>query len=149
MSTMDTPQTETPQTETPQNQPPSLDGLNHLQAQCDSLRNAVVWILVLLLIVSVTLTLYIWRLSKEQHQELEVVGPQVKGMLAQYEQHKQATDARRDKFIADLIQYGATHPDFVPILAKYGLTKYSPRPESSSFAPPPSSTVPMPLPAKK
>lgn len=129
----------------PENPTPSQDDFDQLQEQYDSLRNVIVWILVLLVVVSATFTLYLERLRKEQHQELEAVRPQVSA----YQQYDKAAAPARDKFIGELIQYGASHPDFAPILAKYGLTKYTPKPAASGLASPPPSSVPVPLPANK
>ncbi len=125
-----------------ENKPPSPSEPSQLQAELDSLRNLVVSILVLLVVVSGTLTVYLARLAKTAGQELDSVRPQVNTMVAQYQQYLKNAGPVQDKFIRDLTEYGSRNPDFVPILNKHGL---KPAAGNAPSAPVPS----VPVPGKK
>jgi hypothetical protein len=91
--------------------------ISALQAQFDSLRHLLVSVLVLLIIVSGTLWIYLMRQVKDTSKALEDIRPQATNMIAQYDKARPVLD----KFVANLQEFGRTHPDFVPILTKYGL----------------------------
>jgi hypothetical protein len=95
--------------------------LNELQGQYDSLRALVVLLLALLLLVSGTLSGFLFWQAKSLRRALDNRRPQVGAMVAQYQQYQKATAPAIDEFIRKLTEYGYTHPDFVPVLTKYGL----------------------------
>ena len=95
---------------------PANDELSQLQAQCDSLRHLVVSVLVLLVVVSGTLTIFLWRQVKNSQLELENMRPQVGLMMAEYQK---TVGPIMDDFVRKLADYGKAHADFNPILGKY------------------------------
>ena len=109
---------------------------NELRAECESLRQLVVSLLVLLLVVSGTLNLYFWRQFRATKGLLEAQRPQVAQLVAEY---NKSQGVAIDNFIGKLVEFEKKYPDFAPILGKYGIR--------ATGAPP--ATVASPLPAKK
>jgi hypothetical protein len=99
---------------------PSLQPqLSELQAQCDALRQLVLSLLVVLLLVSGTLTIFLarqWRFTKSQ---IELMSPQANQILTEFNKNL----PMMQDFIRKLNDYGKTHADFAPIVAKYHLTE--------------------------
>jgi hypothetical protein len=99
-----------------------------LQAQFDSLRQLVVSVLVLLIVISGTFTIYLLRQYRSTNADLALVEPQVKAEMSQYTRAK----AVMDEFVQKIGEYGRSHPDFAPVLSKYGINKnVSPAPVSA------------------
>lgn len=108
---------------------------NASRDQYDSMHQLIVsilvWlILVLLIVVSGTLWIFLRWQVKYTSLDLEELRP----FIVQYEK---ATGPAMDSFIYKLADYGRTHPDFAPIMAKYGI-KPAPTPGSvtATSAPP-------------
>ena len=86
-----------------------------------ALRHQVFMLLFALVVVSGTLTVYLFIQNHRASNDLAAVKPQAA-------QLKMFMDAfRRDEpsmtaFVNQLRAYSVTHPDFQPILKKYGLT---------------------------
>ena len=95
---------------------------NDLQAQLDALRHLVVSILVLLVVISGTLNIYLLRQWINTSKDLAGVRPQAAQLIADY----QKSAPMMDDFVKRVIDYGQTHPDFAPVLAKYGLKPAAP-----------------------
>ena len=98
-----------------------------LQAQCDSLRQLIISVLVLLIIVSGTFTIYLLREYRWANADLAAVEPQYKAEVAQY---SRANLVIRD-FVERIREYGGTHQDFIPVLNKYGMKPLTAPPVSS------------------
>lgn len=109
--------------ETLDNQAPAPNDLGQLQSECDSLRNLLTLSLVLIIVVSGSLSLFLWRQVSVTRQELEEYRPQVAMMLNRYQ--KQMGPAT-ENFIRKLLEYSKTHPDFTPTLTKFGIKSTSP-----------------------
>jgi hypothetical protein len=119
---------------------------NQLQAQVESLRHLVVSLLVLLVVVSGTLNLYLLRQVRFTRNDLNAVRLQtaninMTGFIAEYEK---TTRPAMDEFVRKITQYGQTHPDFAPIMAKYGLNPQT----ATTTGAPPSKALPTPPVAK-
>jgi hypothetical protein len=127
-----------------ENTPPQPD-VAELQEQCDSLRHLVVSLLVLMLVVSGTLTIFLvrqWRFTRNDLVALRSqLNPQINQVIADYTRNK--APAIND-FLHKLGDYSKTHPDFAPIAAKYGI-----KPNSPTSAIPPVGTPPPAPKAKK
>ena len=91
---------------------------NDWRAHYDSMHHLVVSMMVLLIVVSGTLWIFLRWQVKYTRLELESVRPQATNMIAQYEK---GTRPAMDNFINKLAEYGRTHPDFAPIMTKYGI----------------------------
>jgi hypothetical protein len=93
-----------------ENDLPEENGSQDLQGEVASLRQQVWTLLVLMLVVSGTFSIYLMRevtyARKDLDAEIQLID-QSKGM---------------DQFVQRLGEYSRTHPDFVPILTKYGIT---------------------------
>ncbi len=111
-----------------------------VQAQLDSLHHLLVSVLVLVIVVSGTLWIFLMRQVKDTSRALDEIRPQATNIIAQY----QKTGPVMDDFIRRLQDYGRGHPDFAPIMAKYGLNQ---RPPGSTSAPT-GSTLPGVAPKK-
>jgi hypothetical protein len=95
-----------------------------LQAQFESLRHLIVSILILLIIVSGTFTIYLLRQWRSTTTDLAIYGPQVKQVMAEYTR----ISVPMNEFVKQLVEYGRTHPDFAPVLSKYGIKPGAPAP---------------------
>jgi hypothetical protein len=75
--------------------------------------------LVLLVLISGTLTIFLvrqWRFAKT---DLDVLRPQAAQLINDY--NRVSAPAMQD-FVRKLAEYSKNHPDFAPIAAKYRLT---------------------------
>jgi hypothetical protein len=119
---------------------PALDTPD-LREEIESLRHLVGSILILMVFVSGTLTIFLLREMKNTSAQLEAFRPGATNMIAVYQ--KQQAPAM-DDFVNKMKQYRQTHKDFDPILFKWGLKTTSttlPGAPATSV-PPPSNTVP-------
>lgn len=87
-----------------------------LREQFESLRHAVGSALILLVIVSGTLTIYLRREAKVTSDELNGFRAATTNMFAIFQ--KQQAPAMAE-FTKKIQQYGQTHQDFAPVLAKW------------------------------
>ncbi|HWQ90072.1 MAG TPA: hypothetical protein VN673_00255 [Clostridia bacterium] len=87
-----------------------------LQEQFDSLRHLVISVLVLVIVISGTLNLFLLRQAKDVQNNVNASRQIV-------DEFNKTTAPVANDFVAKLVEYGQKHPDFVPILMKYGLTK--------------------------
>jgi hypothetical protein len=101
-----------------ENQPAAPSELSELRDQCDSLRQLVSSLMVLLVVVSGTFNLYLWRQVRFVRADLAGVRPQISQMLAEY---NRVNAPVINDFVRKLADFGRVHSDFAPILAKYGL----------------------------
>jgi hypothetical protein len=95
---------------------------NDLQAQYDALRHLVVSMLILVVVISGTLNIYLLRQWRSTSKDLEAVKPQAAQMIAEY----QKSSPLMENFVKKITEYGRTHADFAPIMAKYGLKPTTP-----------------------
>ena len=117
-----------------ENKQPVQPTINDLQAQLDSLRHMVISVLVLLIVVSGTFNLYLLRQVKYARLDLKGVRPQAAAMLEEY---NRVNAPLMQDFLKKITEYSKTHPDFTPILTKYGI-----RPAAITGAPPATATSP-------
>jgi type II secretory pathway component PulF len=78
-----------------------------------ALKNQVFTLLVALIVVSGTLTVYLYRQVSLAGKDL-TQGQQLSNVLSQNE-------AAVSTFVTRLVSYGEKHPDFQPVLKKYGI----------------------------
>jgi hypothetical protein len=123
-----------------ENQPPAQPDLNQLREQYESLRGLVVSALVLVIVLGASFDLFLLRQVKFTRAELAAIRPGATQIISDY----QAGSARMmDEFVKKITDYGQTHPDFAPILAKYGIRPGAPTGAVSTAVPP------VPVKAKK
>jgi hypothetical protein len=87
------------------------------ESEIAALRNQVYVLLVALIVVSGTLTVFLYRQASMTRKEIETLRPQADQMVATLNQNKDAIGA----FVGQLVAYGQKHPEFAPVLAKYGI----------------------------
>jgi hypothetical protein len=110
--------------------------IQELRQAYDSLRHLVISVLVLMVVVSGTLNLFLLRQAKYARADLAAIKPQVTQLVADYNKNKAPII---QDFARKLVDFGEKHPDFMPILQKYGITR-----QSTTGAPPASATSPAP-----
>jgi hypothetical protein len=85
--------------------------------QVIAVRQQVFTLLLALVVVSGTLSVYLYRQASLAGKELKLVRPQAEQMIKLFKQDQPAME----NFVKQLTAYGVTHPDFQPILKKYGI----------------------------
>ena len=124
-------------------QSPSQPAAIDLQAQCDGLRQTLNTMLVLLVVVSGTLTIFLvrqWRFAKT---DLDMLRPQAEQVINEY---NRVSAPAMQEFVRKLADYSKSHPDFTPIAAKYHLYDVSAK---AGTNPPSLPTAPAATPSKK
>ena len=120
---------------------PVQPGVPELQDQIGALRHLVVSILILLVVISGTFTIYLLRQWRTVSKELTGFRPQATALVGDYQ--RVSAPVMTD-FVRKVTEYGRTHPDYMPILAKYGL-----KPGASTGAAPAPASAPPPAATKK
>ena len=92
--------------------------VSQLMGQVESLQHLITSLLVLLVIVSGTLSIFLLRQWQMARKDLAAIQPSALQIIADYNKDR---GPRMDAFIDKVKDYGRTHPDFVPILVRYGL----------------------------
>jgi hypothetical protein len=124
-----------------QNKQPVQPLANDSQDQIDSLRHLLISVLILVIVVSGTFNLYLLRQVKYAKMDLGGVRQQANQMIAEY---KRVNEPLMQEFLRKITDYGKTHPDFAPILTKYGV-----RATPITGAPPATATSPAVTAPKK
>jgi hypothetical protein len=112
-----------------------------LRAEFNSLRQLAVSLLILVFVLSGTLNLYLLRQYRSLTKELAEKGPQLERLALEY----QKGVPFMTNVVARLTEYGRTHPDYVPVLTKYGFKPggaTKPAPAAPSSLAPASPTSP-------
>jgi hypothetical protein len=118
------------------NKTPLQAGDNDLQAQCDGLRHLVTSTLILVIVISGTFNIYLLRQWRTTSKDLAGIRPQAAQMVAEYQK---VSGPLMNDFVTKITEYGRTHPDFAPILAKYNL-----KPAVATSVPPIAPTTSLP-----
>ena len=88
-----------------------------LTDQIAALRRQITTLLLALIVVSGTLTVYLWYQSHILGKEIDAIRPQAMQVMKILNQ----TSPVVEKLVPQFVAYGQTHPDFQPILKKYGI----------------------------
>jgi hypothetical protein len=113
-----------------------------IEEQYNSLRQLVTSMLILMIVVSGTLNIYLLRQWRSTSKDLNNYRPFAANVITSYQK---GDGAAVEAFVRNVAEYGRTHPDFAPILAKYNI-----RP--GTFNPPvsgPATSSPTAAPAPK
>jgi hypothetical protein len=94
----------------------NTDVINH-DSEIAALRRQVFTLLVALIVVSGTLTVYLYRQASISKKDLDVIRPQAQQIINVFNQNQ----TLMNNFVTQLVAYGEKHPDFVPVLRKYGI----------------------------
>ena len=99
-------------------------------------------VLILVIVISGTLNIYLLRQWRTASKDLAGIRPQAAQMIADYQR---VSAPLMTDFVKKITEYGRTHPDFAPIMAKYNL-----KPAGSTGAAPATITPQQPAtPLKK
>jgi hypothetical protein len=93
--------------------------------QIVALRHQVFTLLLALVVVSGTLTVVLYRQAKLTGRDIEIIKPQATQIMTAFKRDQPAME----NFVKQLTAYGVTHPDFQPILKKYGVV---PQPQTAA-----------------
>ena len=99
------------------------------ESEISALKNQVFFLLVALMMLSGTLMVVLYRQASMARKEIDALKTQAAPIITVYNQNA----ALIDSFVNQLKAYGQAHPDFVPVLAKYGLAA---APSTPAVAPP-------------
>jgi hypothetical protein len=88
-----------------------------LSEQITALRRQTATLLLALIIVSATLTGYLYLQARHTRQDIGAIKPQATQIIQAFTQNAPNIQA----FVKQLAAFGATHPDFQPILKKYNI----------------------------
>ena len=108
---------------------------NELNDRYDSIQYVVNAMLILLTFLAAVLTAFLVRQQSDKGFELGIYSVQATNFIAQF--HHGPEEAAQNEFLRKLTEYSRTHPDFLPILAKYGL-----KPASTTAGALPSAATP-------
>ncbi len=90
---------------------------DELAGQIASLQRQVTTLLLVLVVVSSTLTAYLFYQSRILGKDLDTIKPQATQIVQNYNNNV----PQMQKLVQQLVAYGQTHPDFQPILKNYGI----------------------------
>jgi hypothetical protein len=90
-----------------------------LMDQVVALRHQVFTLLLALVVVSGTLTVYLYRQASIAGKDIAAIKPQATQIIQVFNQNR----VGMENFVKQLTAYGSTHPDFQPILRKYGIVQ--------------------------
>ena len=97
---------------------------NDSNSEITALRTQVFTLLVALIIVSGTVTVYLYRQASILRKDIDTIKPQAQQVITVFNQNQ----ALMVNFVNQLAAYGQTHPDFRSVLLKYGVNVQSPAP---------------------
>jgi hypothetical protein len=97
--------------------PPTSSELTELKQQCAQLQAQTHNLRIAQLIVALAVAGFFWVEARRNGQALETMRPQAAQIA---EVTKKQSPAVND-FVNRLAEFGRTHPDFVPVLTKYGI----------------------------
>jgi hypothetical protein len=96
-----------------------------LSGQLAALQRQVFTLLVALIVVSGTLTVYLYRQASLTGTDITAIKPQAMQLIQAFKQNQPGME----NFVNQLAAYGQTHPDFRPVLQKYGINPPAPVPK--------------------
>jgi len=90
---------------------------DELAGQISSLQRQVTLLLLALVVISSTLTAYLFYQMHILGKDLDGTRPQANQIIQNYNKNV----PQMQKLVQELTAYGQTHPDFQPILVNYGI----------------------------
>jgi hypothetical protein len=101
----------------PENRTPESSELVEVKQQCAALHRQVVILVMAIFVVSGTLTVYLGVQARRLGKNLDAIRPQARQVMDASLREAPVIN----NFMVKLADYGRTHPDFAPIVAKYRL----------------------------
>jgi hypothetical protein len=120
---------------------PAATETEDLKLQGACMQRQITILLLALVIVSGTLTVFLWRQVRYARRDLEAMKPPASQMIQEFSKARPGMET----FVAKVAEFGRTHPDFVPILSKYRIPMTTGAPPATATAPKP---VAAPAPRK-
>jgi phospholipase/lecithinase/hemolysin len=114
-----------------------------VKQQCAALQRQVTTLLLALVIVSGTLTVFLYIQARHARADLAAVKQPAAQIIQAFNRQDKSNI---DSFVIRLAEYGRTHPDFVPILNKYKIAVPAVPVTTSA---PPATVAPKPAAAPK
>jgi hypothetical protein len=102
-----------------------------LMDQIVALRHQMFTLLLALVVVSGTLTVILYRQAKLTGKDIVAIRPQATQMIETFKRER----AGMENFVKQLTAYGATHPDFQPVLKKYWIAQQPGNAPAAAAAP--------------
>jgi hypothetical protein len=88
----------------------NLSDNNNCDAEIAALKNQMFTLLLALVVISGTFTVYLYREASNANKDVQ----QLNAVVPQQE-------IAINNFLGSLVAYGNKHPDFLPVLKKYGI----------------------------
>ncbi|MGA3283160.1 MAG: hypothetical protein ABSD57_01710 [Verrucomicrobiota bacterium] len=88
-----------------------------LSEQVAALQRQVFTLLLALIVVSGTLTVFLYRQASLTGKDITAIKPQAQQLIQVYKQNLTSMDT----FVNQLVAYSQTHPEFRPVLQKNGI----------------------------
>lgn len=82
-----------------------------------ALKRQVFTLLVALIVVSGTVTVYLYRQASITGKDIDAIRPQAQQIIGAFNQNQSLMNS----FISQLVEYGKAHPDFRPVLLNSGI----------------------------
>ncbi len=95
-----------------------------------ALKRQMFSLLLALIVVSGTLTVYLYRQASVTGKDIAAIKPQATQIIGAFNKDQKLIV----EFVNALVAYGQTHPDFQPVLRKYGIGV---KPNAAAAAPKP------------
>lgn len=90
---------------------------NDAQSEIAALKNQLFVQLIALIVISGTITAYLYRQSSVASKELQAIKPQADQLINAFGQNQAAVV----QFVNEAVAYGEKHPDFKQLLLKNGI----------------------------
>jgi len=95
---------------------------SEIPAQIAALRRQTFTLLLALIIVSGTLTVFLYRQASLTRRDIAAIKPQATQIIQAFSQN----GPNIQNFVSQLAAFGVAHPDFRPVLLKYGIAPTNP-----------------------
>ncbi len=86
------------------------------QSEIEALKRQSFTLLLALIVVSGTLTVYLYRQASIAGKDIDAIKPQAEQLINAFNKNQ----SLMNNFVKELVDYGQTHPDFRPVLARHG-----------------------------
>ena len=106
-------------------------GTADLSEQVSALQRQVFSLLLALIVVSGTITVYLYRQASLAGKDIDALHKQADTMIKAVEQNQ----PQMINFVNQLVIYSQTHKDFIPVLMKFGVNPMLPPPGAAPAAP--------------
>lgn len=86
-------------------------------SEVETLKNQVFILLIALIVVSGTLTIFLYRQASLTNKDIDEAQKNAQRVGEAVARNESAVGT----FVGELMEYGQKHPDFLPVLKKYGM----------------------------